>query len=231
MTSARSASPCFTRPMFELGLSSRAPQVSAKRVRLPSSSRGSYRQCVTMYSTLACPRHTCRHYPCTHNAWCLRRLGPGLSSCCLAAASVFKVEQRLFERCETDHCVVTCANSVPEANSTITSSLVRSPLAPLGEHMSFNMNDCSSVSAQQHAVTTSVRRQMATAALVPSEDDVNASFRLRHVWRVCPHTAVTRRRRFTGTVFTRPALDFHHGKSVAALSGSSRETFQLPATL
>ena len=34
MTSARIASPCFTRPRFELGLSSRAPQVSAKRVRL-----------------------------------------------------------------------------------------------------------------------------------------------------------------------------------------------------
>ena len=33
MTSARIASPCFTRPRFELGLSSRAPQVSAKRVR------------------------------------------------------------------------------------------------------------------------------------------------------------------------------------------------------
>ena len=67
------------------------------------SSRGSYRQCITMYSTLACPRHTCRHHPCTHNAWCLRRLGPELSSCCLAAASVFKVEHRLFERCETGH--------------------------------------------------------------------------------------------------------------------------------
>ena len=34
MTSARIVSPCFTRPRFELGLSSRAPQVSAKRVRL-----------------------------------------------------------------------------------------------------------------------------------------------------------------------------------------------------
>ena len=34
MTSARIASPCFTRPKFELGLSSRAPEVSAERVRL-----------------------------------------------------------------------------------------------------------------------------------------------------------------------------------------------------
>ena len=52
------------------------------------SSRGSARPFITMYSTLACPRHTCRHHPCAHNAWCLRRLGPELSSCCLAAASV-----------------------------------------------------------------------------------------------------------------------------------------------
>ena len=37
MASARIASPCFTRPKFELGLSSRAPQVSAKRVRLSCS--------------------------------------------------------------------------------------------------------------------------------------------------------------------------------------------------
>ena len=37
MASARIASPCFTRPKFELGLSSRAPHVSAKRVRLSCS--------------------------------------------------------------------------------------------------------------------------------------------------------------------------------------------------
>ena len=48
MTSARIASPCFTRPRFELGLSSPAPQVSAKRVRLSCSSRGSSRPFITM---------------------------------------------------------------------------------------------------------------------------------------------------------------------------------------
>ena len=37
MTSARIASPCFTRPSFELGHSLRAPQASAKRVRLSCS--------------------------------------------------------------------------------------------------------------------------------------------------------------------------------------------------
>ena len=52
------------------------------------SSRGSFRSCITMYSTLACPRHTCRHHPCIHGARCLRRLGHKLSSCCLKAASV-----------------------------------------------------------------------------------------------------------------------------------------------
>ena len=83
---------------------------------------------------------------------------------------------------------------------------------------------------QDHVVSTSVIRQMVTAAFVPSEDDVSASLRLRHVLLVCRHTAVTRRRRFTGAVFTRPALDFHLGKSVAALSGSSRDTCQLPAS-
>ena len=57
-------------------------------------------------------RHTCHHHPFTHNAWCLRRFGPELSSCRLAAASVFKVEQRLFERCEAGLCVVACAKSV-----------------------------------------------------------------------------------------------------------------------
>ena len=83
---------------------------------------------------------------------------------------------------------------------------------------------------QDHVVTASAIRQMVTAALVPFVDDVDASFRLRHVWLGCPHTAVTRRRRFTGAVFTRHALDVHQGRSVAALSGSSRETCQLPAT-
>ena len=34
MQSARIAFSCFTRPRFELGLSSRAPQISVKRVRL-----------------------------------------------------------------------------------------------------------------------------------------------------------------------------------------------------
>ena len=83
---------------------------------------------------------------------------------------------------------------------------------------------------QYHVVTPSVTRQMMTAALVPSEDDVSDSLKLRHVLLVCPHTAVTRRRQFTGAVFTRPTLDFHQGKSVAALSRSSRDTFQLPAS-
>ena len=54
-----------------------------------SSSRGSFRQSITMFSTLTSPHNTCRHRPRTHNASCPRRLGPDLSTCCLAAASVF----------------------------------------------------------------------------------------------------------------------------------------------
>ena len=45
---------------------------------------------------------------------------------------------------------------------------------------------------------------------------------------VCPHTAVTRRRRFTGAVFTRPALDFHQRRiCCGALGSPDRETCQL----
>ena len=90
MISARIAS----RPRFELGLSSRAPQVSAKRVRLSCSLKSQVFSSIH-YSTLACPRHTCRHHPCTLNS-----------------LHLYWVEQRLFERCETDHCVVTYAKSV-----------------------------------------------------------------------------------------------------------------------
>ena len=84
---------------------------------------------------------------------------------------------------------------------------------------------------QDHVVTNQRdSRQMLTAALVLSEDDFDTSFKLRHVWLVCPHAALSRHRRFTGAVFTGPALDFHPGKSVAALSISIGEACQLPAT-
>ena len=108
----------------------------------------------------------------------------------------------------------------------------KATLAPLGEHLSFNLNGCSLVSAQQHARpcrdNKRYTRQKVSAAFVPPEDDVYASFTdehswPRHVWLVCPHTAASRRRLFTGAVFTYPALDFHQGKSVAALSRFSKE--------
>ena len=127
-----------------------------------------------------------------------------------------------------------CDHGTPWQRRPLLALWCKAPLAPLGERLSFNLNDCSLVSEQQHARpcrdNKRGKRQMLTAALVPSEDGLDASFRLRHVWLVCPHTAVSRRRRFTGAVFIRPALDFHQGKSVAALSGSSGETCQLPAT-
>ena len=92
MTCARIASPCFTRPRFELGLSWRAPQVSAKRFRLSCSLNSRVFSSIHHdVLNIGLSRDTCRHHPCTHNAWCSRRLGPELSSCCLAAASLVKV--------------------------------------------------------------------------------------------------------------------------------------------
>ena len=90
------------------------------------SSRGSFRQCITMYSTLACPRHTCCHHPCTHQAWCLRRLCHALSSCCLVAASV---------RGRTTTEWLLLRNVLPwhsMATPNITSSLVQSPTGSSG---------------------------------------------------------------------------------------------------
>ena len=78
MMSARSASSCFTRPMFELGLSSRAPQVSAHEFdgHAPSC-RGSFRPCITMYSNvgLSTPHTSSSPFAVVH----------GLLSCRLAA--------------------------------------------------------------------------------------------------------------------------------------------------
>ena len=62
MMSVRIASPCFPRPRLELGLSSRVPQVSAKRVRQSCSIKSrTLRSSVTMYSMLARPRLTSPH--------------------------------------------------------------------------------------------------------------------------------------------------------------------------
>ena len=132
------------------------------------------------------------------------------------------------------HLCEICYHGTPWQRRPLPALWCKAARAPLGERLSFNLNDCSLVSAQQHARPCRDNkrdsRQMLTAALVPSEDGLDASFRLRHVWLVCPHTAVSRRRRFTGAVFIRFALDFDQGGSFAALSGSSGETCQLPAT-
>ena len=61
---------------------------TSSTVMLPQVA-GLFVNAITMYSTLSSPDNTCRHRPRTHNASCLRRLGPDLSTCCLAAASVF----------------------------------------------------------------------------------------------------------------------------------------------
>ena len=68
--------------------------------------------------------------------------------------------------------------------------------------MSFNLNDGSLVSAQQHARPRRDNkrdsREMLTAALVPSEDGLDASFRLRRL----SSYGCDSRRRFTDAVFT-----------------------------
>ena len=62
MMSARIASLCFPRPRFELGLSSRVPQISTRRVRQSCSIKSrTLRSSVTMSSMLARPRLTSRY--------------------------------------------------------------------------------------------------------------------------------------------------------------------------
>ena len=83
MTSAQIASPCFTRPRFELGLlhSSQPNELDCHA----SSSRGSLRSSITMYSTLACPRHTYRRHP-LHK----------LSSCLMSSTTRSRVDSSRF---------------------------------------------------------------------------------------------------------------------------------------
>ena len=79
------------------------------------------------------------------------------------------VEQRLFE-CQRLGAPVL----------QLGTKLFSVPLTPLREHLPFNLNDCSLVSAQQHASPRRENkrdtRQMLTTALIPSGDDFLASF-------------------------------------------------------
>ena len=113
-----------------------------------------------MYSTLACPRHTCRHHLRTHNASCLRRV----SGARLTFAWLPVRNQSPWHSMATSTTALRC----------------KVPLAPLKERLSFNLNDCRLVSAQQHARPCRDNkrdtRQMLTASLVPSEDGLDASF-------------------------------------------------------
>ena len=63
VTCARTASPCFTRPRSELGLSSRAPQVSAPGVQLLCSIKSRVFSFMRHHVlNVGRPRHTCRHH-------------------------------------------------------------------------------------------------------------------------------------------------------------------------
>ena len=64
VTCARTASPCFTRPRFELGPSSRAPQVSAQRFRLSCSIKSRVFSFMRDHVlNVGRPRHTCPSSP------------------------------------------------------------------------------------------------------------------------------------------------------------------------
>ena len=136
----------------------------------------------------------------------------------------------MFRFCEI------CYHGTPWQRRTLPALWCKAPLANLGEHLSFNLNDRSLVSAQQHArPCRENKRDTHQMWTPPSEDDFDASCtdehsKPRHVWLVCPHTAASRRRQFLGAVLTCPALEFHQGKCVASLSGSSREASHLPPT-
>ena len=69
--SARIVYPCFPRPRFELGLSSRVPQVSAKRTRPPRPIKTrAPRSSITTVSTLARQHHLQRHHPAHEPSSC-----------------------------------------------------------------------------------------------------------------------------------------------------------------
>ena len=111
---------------------------------------------------------------------------------------MFKVEQRLFKRCETGRLVVTCAKSVTMTLqvSTLISSLENEKLhSLLGDEKLVGMTAIlmSQVAATCKTMSLSNKRdarQMLTAALFPSEDGLDAVKKkqgFEHVWLVCPH--------------------------------------------
>ena len=137
MTSARIASPCFPLPRFELGLSSRVPQVSAKRVPLSCTTKSRFsRSCVTMQSMLARPRHTCCHHPLHRWSSYLMSSTTRSWTPLVSSSSCICVQGRTTSllAVQPGHRVVTCANSPwhSMATSTITSSLVQSFIRTCG---------------------------------------------------------------------------------------------------
>ena len=94
VTCSRTASPCFTRPRFELGLSSRAPQVSAQRVRLSCSIKSRVFSFKRHHEpNVGRPRHTCRHHRL--NQWSSRLVSSMTRSWTLHASSCGCIRVRL----------------------------------------------------------------------------------------------------------------------------------------
>ena len=125
VTCAQTASPCFTRPMFELGLSSRAPQVSAQRVRLSCSIKSRVFSFKRHHEpNVGRPRHTCRHHRL--NQWSSRLVSSMTRSWTLHASSCGCIRVRL------DRVFLNCLRTVRHplpwhsmATSSITNSLVQ----------------------------------------------------------------------------------------------------------
>ena len=154
MTCARTASPCFTRPRLELGLSSRALQVSAQRVRLLCSTKTRVFSFMRHHVlNVGRPRHTCR--PHRLNQWSSRLVSSMTRSWTLHASSCGCIRVRL------DKVSLNCSRPVRDPlpwhsmpTSSITNSLVQN-LCP-SCHSSAWQDTCpstwmpASLSVQQH---------------------------------------------------------------------------------
>ena len=133
VTCAQTACPCFTRPRFELGLSSHAPQVSAQRVRLSCSIKSRVFSFMRHHvPNVGRPRHACRHHRL--NQWSSRLVSSMTRSWTLHASSCGCIRVRL------DRVFLNCLRPVRHPlpwHSMATSSSTNSSsiLKLLGHHL------------------------------------------------------------------------------------------------
>ena len=137
MTSARIASSCVTRPRFELGHSSRAPQVSAKRVRLSCSLKSRFFSCMhhdVLNVGLFTPHMSSSPFapvaimPDVFDD-STAASEPGLNKASLSGSRL---------TFEWSHCSKIRYHGIQWQPQTSPALWCKAPLAPLGEHLSFN---------------------------------------------------------------------------------------------